>query len=347
MSHITIIEIIISLALIYFILSNAILGVAETLNKQLKTRGKFLINSLNKVLNDPLNKNWADLIYTHPLIDGLKKDYKSPPSYIASNLFSKAFVDVITKEGKIIEVDSSDPGNVRISERFKHNDLFKDFQEGLNTLNPSDFKTMVNAIISDTKDIDELKRSIADWYDSYMDRTSGWFKWKMKKLALYIAIPVTLFFNIDSIAIIETLWNSDETRLQMVYDAAYIEWVDQKEKTAVWNNDTVGVHNDTISKTDFKELVKTLDTVPNFMKYYELPFGWPSKEEINKPQVSTVGYVLYLIGRISLLQLVGWIITILALSLGAPFWFETMNTFINIRNAGKKPQTEQEKQKKA
>ncbi|MEZ5195939.1 MAG: hypothetical protein R2764_05945 [Bacteroidales bacterium] len=347
MSHITIIEIVISLALIYFILSNAIIGVVETLNKQLKTRGKFLVKSLNKVLNDPLNKNWADLVYTHPLIDGLKKDFKSPPSYIPSNLFSAAFVDVITKEGKVVEVDSTNPGNVVISEHFKHNDLFGNFCEGLKTLNPSDFKTMISTIISDDQNSEELKISIANWYDSYMDRASGWFKWKMKKWAFYIAIPVTLFFNIDSIAIIDTLWHSDETRLKMVYDAAYVEWIDQNEKTAAWNGDTIEMQNDSITKPDFKELVKTLDTIPNFLSYYKLPFGWPAKTELGKGEISTFSYITTLMGRITFIQFLGWLITILALSLGAPFWFETMNTFINIRNAGKKPQTEQEKNKKA
>jgi hypothetical protein len=34
---------------------------------------------------------------------------------------------------------------------------------------------------------------------------------------------------------------------------------------------------------------------------------------------------------------VGWLLTILALTLGAPFWFDMLNKFINIRFAGKSP----------
>jgi hypothetical protein len=33
----------------------------------------------------------------------------------------------------------------------------------------------------------------------------------------------------------------------------------------------------------------------------------------------------------------GWLITALAISLGAPFWFDLLNKFINLRNAGKNP----------
>jgi len=34
----------------------------------------------------------------------------------------------------------------------------------------------------------------------------------------------------------------------------------------------------------------------------------------------------------------GWLITALAASLGAPFWFDLLNKFINIRGAGKAPE---------
>jgi hypothetical protein len=33
----------------------------------------------------------------------------------------------------------------------------------------------------------------------------------------------------------------------------------------------------------------------------------------------------------------GWILTVLALSMGAPFWFDLLNKFMNIRSAGKSP----------
>jgi hypothetical protein len=42
-------------------------------------------------------------------------------------------------------------------------------------------------------------------------------------------------------------------------------------------------------------------------------------------------------GTIIATHLVGWILTLIALSLGAPFWFDTLNRFMNIRNAGRSP----------
>jgi hypothetical protein len=33
----------------------------------------------------------------------------------------------------------------------------------------------------------------------------------------------------------------------------------------------------------------------------------------------------------------GWVLTIVAVSLGAPFWFDTLNRFMSLRAAGKAP----------
>jgi hypothetical protein len=34
---------------------------------------------------------------------------------------------------------------------------------------------------------------------------------------------------------------------------------------------------------------------------------------------------------------VGWILTAVAASLGAPFWFDTLNKFMNVRSVGASP----------
>jgi hypothetical protein len=38
-------------------------------------------------------------------------------------------------------------------------------------------------------------------------------------------------------------------------------------------------------------------------------------------------------------NLCGWLLTAIAVSLGAPFWFDLINKFINIRMVGQKPLT--------
>jgi hypothetical protein len=37
-------------------------------------------------------------------------------------------------------------------------------------------------------------------------------------------------------------------------------------------------------------------------------------------------------------RIIGWLLTIFAISLGAPFWFDVLNRFMNLRSAGKSPE---------
>jgi hypothetical protein len=63
-----------------------------------------------------------------------------------------------------------------------------------------------------------------------------------------------------------------------------------------------------------------------------LPLGWQPIESdpYKREQVpdTRLGW---------LLKGIGLLITVLAVSLGAPFWFDTLSTFVNVRGAGTPP----------
>ncbi|MDB5532748.1 MAG: hypothetical protein JWO28_1063 [Hyphomicrobiales bacterium] len=80
-----------------------------------------------------------------------------------------------------------------------------------------------------------------------------------------------------------------------------------------------------------------------------LPIGWvpvasPSQAQIKNGQVIPHGCSAIL-DRLSQHAL-GWLITALAATLGAPFWFDTLNRVISIRSAGKAPEEEPKPPKK-
>jgi hypothetical protein len=66
-----------------------------------------------------------------------------------------------------------------------------------------------------------------------------------------------------------------------------------------------------------------------------------SEEMPNKPDIkrSITGKILYVLGRTiqSPILLLGFLITAFAISLGAPFWFDLLNRFVNLRVSGAKP----------
>jgi len=60
------------------------------------------------------------------------------------------------------------------------------------------------------------------------------------------------------------------------------------------------------------------------------PIGWskaPTRPDLNW---SAGGWTI-------LQKIVGFLLTGLALSLGAPFWFDLLNKFVNLRVSGTKP----------
>ena len=67
---------------------------------------------------------------------------------------------------------------------------------------------------------------------------------------------------------------------------------------------------------------KPLKEVTDALGSLALPIGWSDFE----------------LGKRGPTFLLGWLITAFAVSLGAPFWFDLLNKFINVRAAGKAPE---------
>ncbi len=42
-------------------------------------------------------------------------------------------------------------------------------------------------------------------------------------------------------------------------------------------------------------------------------------------------------GPFNIFSIPGWLLSALAITMGAPFWFDILNKFVNVRNAGPKP----------
>src|SRR6188768_1904606 len=96
-----ILDIIISLVLIYALLSILVSIITEWLNVQLKARSLFLKETIFKLLNDPVNFNFGELFYNHYLIRKFyNADLKSLPQYISSKLFADVLIDLIANRTK-------------------------------------------------------------------------------------------------------------------------------------------------------------------------------------------------------------------------------------------------------
>ncbi|MBI9069214.1 MAG: hypothetical protein JEZ09_18095 [Salinivirgaceae bacterium] len=195
------IEILIALALVYAILSILVSVLVEWRSGRKKLRGTMLRQVIYQMLDDPLNQNYGYLLTKHPLIDSMKnKEDNRPFQYLESGLFADALIDIIC--------DHSDTGipvvataNTGVNDTsVQVPDVVKLFENGLLNMKPSPFQKSLQGMFakSDHK-YENLKKSIEVWYNSGMDRATGWYKRKLGKISLIWGFVVAITLNADSI----------------------------------------------------------------------------------------------------------------------------------------------------
>ena len=154
---------------------------------------------------------------------------------------------------------------------------------------------------------DESK--LEKWFDDSMDRVSGWYKRKAKWITLIIAAIVVIGLNVSTLRIADHLSAEPTVRAAVVAkaEAAADKGSGQSEK-------------------DLEDAGKNMENAIKDLEDLHLPIFW-ADPSVPKWTVTDVG-----------LTLAGWLITIFAISLGAPFWFDALGRLSNLRIAGKKPE---------
>jgi hypothetical protein len=169
----------------------------------------------------------------------------------------------------------------------------------------SEMKKSLSMLIGHAgESLDEARKNIEDWFNSSMERVSGLYKRKAHTIILLIAFLVSVGWNADSVFIAQNILQNPTLRSSLVAAAE-----EQTKQTLATPN------------TDPK---KTIEEVVQMSETLKLPIGWSDA----RWPVSVLGY---------LSKFFGLVVTALALSLGAPFWFDMLNKVINLRSSGKPP----------
>ena len=189
-------------------------------------------------------------------------------------------------------------------------------KEKIDTLPDEDLKNVLNQLLRDADhELDQFKASIEKWYNDVMDRASGWYKRYTQKILIGVGVLIALIFNADTFSIYQRL-ASDPSALEEVVALAE-GYVQTQEETLVRPVDP-----------SFEESLSALqglvDTEINNIRS-PLGLGWDHMD------FST--YSIY----DWLAKILGYTVTALAISLGAPFWFDLLRKMVNIRSSGNKP----------
>lgn len=174
---------------------------------------------------------------------------------------------------------------------------------------PANVVTVMKSLIDDADtSIKDFQKNVGVWFDNAMDRLSGVYKRWLQIVSLVIAFLLTAGLNVDTITIAQTLWKNPELRSQIADEVAVaVEMCREKE--------------------NLEECTILSDVTKTRNKLEMLPVGWSSDDKMfSNPGIGSF-----------ILKFIGLVLTTLAVSLGAPFWFDVLNKLNSLRSTGTKP----------
>lgn len=199
-----VLEVIIGLTFIYLVLSLICTNINEWIATIISLRAKTLEKAIWSIVNDDAI---VTEIYNHPairisaLVERTMRVKK--PSYIPAQSMAIALVDVI--KARYPEHNITGP-----------NRSLQQVRQGVDLLPDGPLKAMVKSVLVSNDDLAQLYKSLEQWFDSAMDRVSGWYKRKIQIISLAVAIFLAIMTNADSLNIINTLYQNSHMRVSII-----------------------------------------------------------------------------------------------------------------------------------
>lgn len=310
-----VLDVAIGLAFTYLLLSIMVSGLQEIFTNFISLRGKKLRGGIAALLagskGGVASTDLFDKVFGHALISDLATNRL--PSYVPARNFSMALFEALKKDG------SQDP-------------LIKQIEQGIASLPEGSAKQSLTAFVTQAAgDVATLQKRVETWFDDGMDRVSGTYRRFSQYFTLGCGLVIAILINVDSITLARTLWTDPTIRAVLVGAAQQYE---DEAKTA--------------PTADAKAKA---DEARCRLAFLPLPIGWRDTQAIVEAckagktpndaiDISSAASLFY--DRVfksgsGLWLVVGWFVTALAVSFGAPFWFAALQDLFKIRNAGPKP----------
>jgi hypothetical protein len=179
----------------------------------------------------------------------------------------------------------------------------------------ADVKRSAVALLTSAQgDYEKLLAATDDWFDSQMDRVTGWYKRNTQFVMLGIAFALAFGSGFDSIGIARQLFAQPEIASAMSESEAAV------------------VRRQASSSTPTQsELQEVANVLLQSQQLQTLQLFWwspvPNDPILKSPiQTGNAGE-----------KIAGLLLTAIAISLGAPFWFDILKGLVNVRMAGTKP----------
>jgi len=379
-------DVAIGLVFLYLLLSLITSALNEILQIWLKWRAVDLHKGISQLLTDGSGTGLAKRFYEHPLVGGLfDGKYVSParrrkwfgfapaarrlPSYIPAPVFATTLIDLVVEESRFASPPLASPPLGYDMDTLHA--AIKEFSEQPG--NEQAGRALLALAYISENNLDTFQNNVEDWYNSAMDRVSGWYKRRTQVVLFVLGIVVAALINADTLVIGYSLANDDELRNSLVAAAqTYIENPPENALTGLTDVENSNVENSDVENgnvensdadTGGEPSSDAADTEPandssvadplNEVKEINtlgLPLGWnrlgcdaqravAESEEQSEPESIQWRDLVGDRCKDSVpewgLVVVGWLLTAVAISFGAPFWFDLLNKFLVVRSTVK------------
>ncbi len=172
------------------------------------------------------------------------------------------------------------------------------------TVNDNRINGLLSSLVAQTGgDPVEFRKAVETHYKAVMERASGWYKRYTQKVVIVAAAVLVIGGNVDTFSIATSLSSNPTARAEMLEIA----------------NSMLGDPNvkENLSGKEAKlNLEQTLSDIENA----GIQFGWKDRSDLSNVPA----------------KIIGFLVSIFAISLGAPFWFDILQRFMQVRTTGKK-----------
>jgi hypothetical protein len=293
-------DVAIGLMLIFLGASLLVTGINEWVAQMQNLRGKELCKTLLRLIDDPETRaKLRKVPALEPFFGGVKS-----LSYVDPNLLARMLVGTL--------------GDPAVPAR-----TMQDITAAIDKLPPSGLRDQLQAIARTTDDkVDDLINAVSSWTDRSLTMLGEVYKKKLQWISLGIGMVVAGLFNLDTITLTEHLYRDKDAREATVALAVHIT---AKTDSATFDK---CLRLTSASRKDDPTCAPVAGLVDAVRSRNEslgkLPIGWSATTPMGL--------------RAWFLRVLGWILTGLAISVGAPFWFDLLNKFVNVRHGMRRPE---------
>ena len=205
----------------------------------------------------------------------------------------------LAARGQAIDEDSGTPASPVISL-----DAIRSNIQNLH--NPAVQRAMLTAIDSAQGDLNKAQANIEAWFNSGMDRVSGWYKRKTQWILFWIGLVLAVGLNINTLTIADHLYQNEAARTQLADRAT--RSVQPTALPTVAGGATPSQTDPVPAGNPQQQPIPTAAQAVDEFEKMNLPIGWSNWSRPKNTQWFSWIILAF-----------GWLLTAFAASMGAPF----------------------------